>query len=192
MENYQLSIHMASWKESMINRLSNLINRNRSAAKISQVLCSRKNTPWKDISVGETGTGLWNLENMAVAIHHKLLFQNHIAITSHRVYKACSWSQVSEWTNNPYWRKKVNRQQINQHSMFKYQIVKQGSHHKSFKSSLFSNVKTDPKPKDLNSIMKCWNWYRAIARTLHNQLAIGSFWAKFCLLNLVIKHTVLI
>ena len=34
---------MAFWKESMINRLSNLINRNRSAAKISQVLCSRTN-----------------------------------------------------------------------------------------------------------------------------------------------------
>ena len=33
---------MSSWKESMINRLSNLINRNRSAAKISQVLCSIK------------------------------------------------------------------------------------------------------------------------------------------------------
>ena len=31
---------MASWKESMINRLSNLINCNRSASKISQVLCS--------------------------------------------------------------------------------------------------------------------------------------------------------
>ena len=31
---------MAFWKESMINWLSNLINRNRSAAKISQVLCS--------------------------------------------------------------------------------------------------------------------------------------------------------
>ena len=31
---------MAFWKESMINRLPNLINRNRSAAKISQVLCS--------------------------------------------------------------------------------------------------------------------------------------------------------
>ena len=29
---------MAVWKDSMINRLSNLINRNRSAAKISQVL----------------------------------------------------------------------------------------------------------------------------------------------------------
>ena len=29
-----------TFKESMINRLSNLINRNRSAAKISQVLCS--------------------------------------------------------------------------------------------------------------------------------------------------------
>ena len=42
MENNHLSIHMASWKESMINRLSNLINRNRSAAKISQVLCSSK------------------------------------------------------------------------------------------------------------------------------------------------------
>ena len=44
MENYHLSIHMAFWKESMINRLSNLINRNRSAAKISQVLCSNINT----------------------------------------------------------------------------------------------------------------------------------------------------
>ena len=31
---------MAFWKDTMINRLSNLINRNRSAAKISQVLCS--------------------------------------------------------------------------------------------------------------------------------------------------------
>jgi len=40
MENYHLSIHMAFWKESMINRLSNLINRNRLAAKISQGLCS--------------------------------------------------------------------------------------------------------------------------------------------------------
>ena len=40
MENYPLSIHMAFWKESMINWLSNLINRNRSAAKILQVLCS--------------------------------------------------------------------------------------------------------------------------------------------------------
>ena len=29
-----------TFKESMINRLSNLIHRNRSAAKISQVLCS--------------------------------------------------------------------------------------------------------------------------------------------------------
>ena len=32
--------HHTTFKESMINRLSNLINRNRSAAKISQVLCS--------------------------------------------------------------------------------------------------------------------------------------------------------
>ena len=31
---------MAFWKESMINRLSNLINRNRSTDKMSQVLCS--------------------------------------------------------------------------------------------------------------------------------------------------------
>ena len=37
---------MASWKESMINRLSNLINCNRSAAKISQVLCSSQYTIW--------------------------------------------------------------------------------------------------------------------------------------------------
>ena len=35
-----MSIHLAFWKESMINRLSKLINRNRSAAKMSQVLCS--------------------------------------------------------------------------------------------------------------------------------------------------------
>ena len=42
-KNYLLSIHMAPWKESMINRLSNLINRNRSAAEISQILCSNPN-----------------------------------------------------------------------------------------------------------------------------------------------------
>jgi len=47
MENYHLSIHMAFWKESMINRLSNHINRNRSAAKISQVLCSTFHPPDK-------------------------------------------------------------------------------------------------------------------------------------------------
>ena len=47
MENYHLSKHTASWKESMINRLSNLINRNRSAAKISQVLCSTENPIWE-------------------------------------------------------------------------------------------------------------------------------------------------
>ena len=35
---------MAFWKDSMINQLSNIINRNRSAAKISQVLCSSANT----------------------------------------------------------------------------------------------------------------------------------------------------
>ena len=34
---------MAFWKDSMINRLSNIINRNRSTAKISQVLCSTTN-----------------------------------------------------------------------------------------------------------------------------------------------------
>ena len=34
-----MTIHLAFWKESMINRLSKLINRNLSAAKISQVLC---------------------------------------------------------------------------------------------------------------------------------------------------------
>ena len=39
-QNYHLSIHMAFWKDSMINWLSNLISRNISAAKISQVLCS--------------------------------------------------------------------------------------------------------------------------------------------------------
>ena len=43
--NYHLSIHVAFWKESMINRLSNLINRNRSAAKILQVLCSTAYPP---------------------------------------------------------------------------------------------------------------------------------------------------
>ena len=38
-----MSIHSAFWKESLINRLSKLINRNRSAAKMSQVLCSSGN-----------------------------------------------------------------------------------------------------------------------------------------------------
>ena len=48
---------MTFWKDSMINRLSNLINRNRSAAKISQVLCSnidpthfKKGLPYMDAS----------------------------------------------------------------------------------------------------------------------------------------------
>ena len=40
MANYPFIIHIAFWKESMINRLSNIINRNRWAAKMSQVLCS--------------------------------------------------------------------------------------------------------------------------------------------------------
>ena len=40
-----------TFKESMINRLSNLINRNRSAAKISQVLCSSKNAKFWLIKV---------------------------------------------------------------------------------------------------------------------------------------------
>ena len=44
---------MASWKESMINRLSNLINRNRSAAKLSQVLCSSANPSDVDGGNGE-------------------------------------------------------------------------------------------------------------------------------------------
>ena len=35
---------MAFWKDLMINWLSNLINHNRSAAKISQVLCSNQDS----------------------------------------------------------------------------------------------------------------------------------------------------
>ena len=35
---------MASWKESIINHLSNLINCNRLAANMSQVLCSSTNS----------------------------------------------------------------------------------------------------------------------------------------------------
>ena len=50
---------MAFWKESMINRLSNLINRNRSAAKISQVLCSIANTNIKTNT--KTITNLYNI-----------------------------------------------------------------------------------------------------------------------------------
>ena len=50
MENYHLSIHMAFWKESMINQLSNLINRNRSAAKISQVLCSNQESSLDELN----------------------------------------------------------------------------------------------------------------------------------------------
>ena len=49
MENYDLSIHMAFCKESMINWLSNLINRNRLAAKISQVLCSSDHPPFAGV-----------------------------------------------------------------------------------------------------------------------------------------------
>ena len=43
-ENYHISIFTTFEKQSMINRLSNPINRNRSAAKISKVMSSRKYT----------------------------------------------------------------------------------------------------------------------------------------------------
>ena len=49
---------MAFWKESMINRLSNLINRNRSAAKISQVLCSNRDGFPKARKIKEFNTNL--------------------------------------------------------------------------------------------------------------------------------------
>ena len=43
-ENNHISIFTTFAKQSMINRLSNLINRNRSAAKISKVMSSNGNT----------------------------------------------------------------------------------------------------------------------------------------------------
>ena len=43
-QNYRLSAYTASWKESMIDWLSDLLNCNRSAAKISHVLCSTSHT----------------------------------------------------------------------------------------------------------------------------------------------------
>ena len=43
-ENYHMIIFTTFAKQSMINRLSNPINRNRSAAKISKVLSSIANT----------------------------------------------------------------------------------------------------------------------------------------------------
>ena len=55
-KNYHLSILTAFWKESMINWLSNLINRNRSAAKIlCSILCL--NAP-QDVQKGEPVDGL--------------------------------------------------------------------------------------------------------------------------------------
>ena len=44
-ENYHVSIFTMFEKQSMINRLSNPINRNRSAAKISKVTSSNKHGP---------------------------------------------------------------------------------------------------------------------------------------------------
>ena len=56
---------MAFWKESMINWLSNLINRNRLAAKISQVLCSSGNTIKDEIYI------FWDVKYY----RHKILSQ---------------------------------------------------------------------------------------------------------------------
>ena len=92
MENYHLSIHIAFWKESMINRLSNLINRNRSAAKISQVLCSSDNAvaivhmtrwqrPWCTIcwwgkkTPALTGIQRWTGEGIFLFFHKFIYFQ---------------------------------------------------------------------------------------------------------------------
>ena len=44
---------MAFWKDSMINRLLNLNNRNRATAKMSQVLCSNLH-PSRGGGVGST------------------------------------------------------------------------------------------------------------------------------------------
>ena len=48
-ENCHISIFTTFAKQSMINRLSNSINRNRSAAKISKVMSSSHDTFWPDI-----------------------------------------------------------------------------------------------------------------------------------------------
>ena len=45
-ENCHISIFTTFAKQSMINRLSNAINRNRSAAKISKVMSSNTHTQW--------------------------------------------------------------------------------------------------------------------------------------------------
>ena len=48
-ENYHISIFTTFAKQSMINRLSNAINRNRSTANISKVMSSSKNVRKFDI-----------------------------------------------------------------------------------------------------------------------------------------------
>ena len=48
-ENCHISIFTTFAKQSMINRLLNTINRNRLAAKISQVLCSSDHPPFAGV-----------------------------------------------------------------------------------------------------------------------------------------------
>ena len=78
---------MAFRKDSMINRLSNLINRNRSAAKISQVLCSTKYTKYSEYAD-------WLKQSMPGSVVPLAMFlfsrQNNETYICN-IYSGCAW-----------------------------------------------------------------------------------------------------
>ena len=75
-----------TFKESMINWLSNLINRNRSAAKISQVLCSSKNAKFWLIKV----TLFWSqVCDVHFLCHEQFIPESHSADSSNILATLC-------------------------------------------------------------------------------------------------------
>ena len=86
---------MAFWKESMINRLPNLINRNRSAAKISQVLCSNMNTYLHEYGIWKgwwTNRGTFVLAMLSLergSMRQEWLMWNQIIMITNKSFISC-------------------------------------------------------------------------------------------------------
>ena len=93
---------MAFWKESMINWFSNLINRNRSAAKISQVLCSSSRSSERVRLAKVEPQVRWLVKEVSwstVSSPHLVMFKREPSLsrsTSCSSWARTSWSQGSK------------------------------------------------------------------------------------------------
>ena len=93
-ENYHISIFTTFEKQSMINRLSNPINRNRSAAKISKVMSSSFNTKYYNTSKYLTSLHLPGFLFLCLVLLWK---QTITALTIGQLYTWLQWGRVAAY-----------------------------------------------------------------------------------------------